>query len=441
MKTLYNRLLAGETKLAVVGMGYVGMPLAVALARHFDVIGYDLNADKIGKYRAGIDPTMEVGNEAIRTSGVDFTSDEARLEEARFFIVAVPTPVFEDKRPDLRPVESACEVVGRHMNPGSIVVFESTVYPGVTERVCVPILERESGLRCGPDFKVGYSPERINPGDKVHRLDNICKIVSGMDEVALGTISDVYALIVEAGVHPVSSIRTAEAIKLVENSQRDINIAFINEMAMLFDLLDIDSNEVIDGMNTKWNALGFRPGLVGGHCIGVDPYYLVYEAEKHRFSDQIVMAARRVNDVMGKFVARATIRQMSRVGLAPMQARVVILGVTFKEDCPDIRNTRVLDIFNELKDYNVSPVICDPLADADEVRREYGLELTPMEDVRAADCVIIAVGHEAYRDMSLDSLLELFDGNAGCDRVIVDVKGIVDDRAAQEKERVHLWRL
>ena len=441
MSTLYQRMLEGEAKLAVVGMGYVGMPLAIAMARHFGVIGFDLNADKIAKYRAGIDLTMEVGDDAIRASSVEFTSDEKRLTDAHFFIVAVPTPVFEDKRPDLRPVESACVMVGRHMQPGSVVVFESTVYPGVTEGVCVPILERESGLRCGPDFKVGYSPERINPGDKVHRLDNICKIVSGMDDDALQTISDVYATIIDAGVYPVSNIRTAEAIKLVENSQRDINIAFVNEMAMLFDLIDIDTNEVIDGMNTKWNALGFRPGLVGGHCIGVDPYYLVYEAEKHRFTDQIIVAARRINNVMGKYVARAAVKQMTRVGLAPLKARVVIMGLTFKENCPDTRNTRALDIFNELKEYNISPVICDPLADPNEVRRDYGVELTPLEDVHAVDCLIIAVGHDAYRDMPFDSLLALFEGNAGNDRVIIDVKGIIDKRMAEEYDHVALWRL
>ncbi len=438
---LYEQLLSGECKLAVVGMGYVGMPLALAFAEHLGVIGFDVNARKIALYQSGIDPTMEAGNEKIRRTKVEFTSDENRLSEAGFFVVAVPTPIFDDKKPDLRPVESASEIVGRHLRKGAVVVFESTVYPGVTEHVCVPILEKASGLICGRDFKVGYSPERINPGDRVHRLENIRKIVSGMDAESLNVIRSTYDLIIEAGTYPVSNIRTAEAIKLVENSQRDINIAFMNELAMLFDLIDIDTNEVVDGMNTKWNALGFRPGLVGGHCIGVDPYYLVYEAEKQRFTDQIVMAARRVNDVMGKFIARATIRQMSRAGLAPSHSKVVILGLTFKENCPDIRNTRVVDIIDELKEYNVKPIICDPMADPEEVRREYGLELTDMSGLHGVDCLIAAVSHDQYRMLSKEDVLAFYEGSTNACRVLIDVKGMFDRHDFEQMENMILWRL
>ncbi|MBQ9010662.1 MAG: nucleotide sugar dehydrogenase [Clostridia bacterium] len=438
---LYERLISGECKLAVIGMGYVGMPLALAFAEHLGVIGFDVNQRKIEQYQSGFDPTMEAGNEKIRRTKVEFTSDENRLSEAGFFVVAVPTPIYDDKKPDLRPVESACEIVGRHLSQGAIVVFESTVYPGVTEHVCVPILEKTSGLRCGTDFKVGYSPERINPGDRVHRLENIRKIVSGMDEESLEVIRRTYDLIIEAGTYPVSNIRTAEAIKLVENSQRDINIAFMNELAMLFDLIDIDTNEVVDGMNTKWNALGFRPGLVGGHCIGVDPYYLVYEAEKQRFTDQIVMAARRVNDVMGKFIARATIRQMSRAGLAPSLAKVVILGLTFKENCPDIRNTRVVDIIDELKEYSVEPIVCDPLADPEEVRREYGIELADPSDLHGVDCLIVAVAHDRYKDLTKEEILAFFEGSSNARHVLIDVKGIYGKHEFEKMENMILWRL
>ena len=315
--SLYKKILQGEEKIALVGLGYVGMPIAVAFAKKVKVIGFDLNREKIALYQRGCDPTGEVGDEAIRNTKVEFTSEEENLRKAKFFIVAVPTPVNQDKTPDLSPVEGASRVVGRNLTKGSVVVFESTVYPGVTEDVCVPILEKESGLVCGVDFKVGYSPERINPGDRVHRLENIRKIVSGMDREALEEIRQVYDLVIEVGTYPVSSIKTAEAIKVVENSQRDINIAFMNELAMVFDRMGIDTNEVVDGMNTKWNALGFRPGLVGGHCIGVDPYYFTYEAEKLGYHSQIILAGRKVNDGMGSFVADATIKQLVLAGKAP----------------------------------------------------------------------------------------------------------------------------
>lgn len=352
--SLHEKIVNREEKVALVGLGYVGMPLAVAFAKKVDVIGFDVNEVKIELYRTGVDPTHEVGDEAIRNTSLQFTSDETDLRKAKFLIVAVPTPVNQDKTPDLAPVIGASEVVGRNLTAGAIVVYESTVYPGVTEDICVPILERESGLRCGVDFKVGYSPERINPGDKVHRLENIAKIVSGMDEESLAEIKNIYDLVIEVGTYPVSTIKTAEAIKVVENSQRDINIAFMNELAMVFDRMGIDTNEVVDGMNTKWNALGFRPGLVGGHCIGVDPYYFVYEAEKLGYHSQIILAGRKVNDGMGAFVADAAIKEMVLAGKSPKTAKVAIFGLTFKENCPDTRNSKVEDIIIRLKEYGVT---------------------------------------------------------------------------------------
>ena len=348
--SVYQDLVERKTKLSLIGLGYVGMPIAVEFAKHIEVVGFDVNEEKIRLYRKGVDPTKEVGDEAISSTGVDFTSNPERLRDARFHIVAVPTPINQDKTPDLSPVVGASTMLGRHLEWGSIVVFESTVYPGVTEDVCVPILERESGLRCGVDFKVGYSPERINPGDKVHTLTTIRKIVSGMDDESLEEIKRVYDIVIEAGTYPVSSIKTAEAIKVVENSQRDINIAFMNELAMVFDRMGIDTSEVVEGMNTKWNALGFKPGLVGGHCIGVDPYYFTYEAEKLGYHSQIILSGRRVNDAMGGFVAETAIREMVRVGLAPKSSNVVVLGITFKENCPDVRNSKVYDIVMRLKE-------------------------------------------------------------------------------------------
>ena len=347
--SLYEKLISKEESLSVVGLGYVGMPLAVAFAaKGLNVIGFDLNEKKINLYKSGIDPTKEVGDEAIRSTTIYFTPDEKDLRKAKFHIVAVPTPVNTDHTPDLTPVIGASQIVGRNLTKGSIVVFESTVYPGCTEDVCIPVLEKESGLKCGVDFKIGYSPERINPGDKVHRLENIHKIVSGMDKESLDEIKNIYDIVIEVGTHPVSNIKTAEAVKVVENSQRDINIAFMNELAMVFDRMNIDTNEVIDGMNTKWNALGFRPGLVGGHCIGVDPYYFTYEAEKLGYHSQIILSGRIVNDNMGKYVADAAIKKMVEAGQAPKNSKVVIMGLTFKENCPDIRNSKVEDIIKRL---------------------------------------------------------------------------------------------
>lgn len=438
--SLYEEIVNREEKVALVGLGYVGMPIAVAFAKKVDVIGFDVNQAKIELYRSGIDPTHEVGDEAIRNTSVDFTSDETDLRKAKFLIVAVPTPVNQDKTPDLAPVIGASEVVGRNLTPGSIVVYESTVYPGVTEDICVPILEKESGLKCGMDFKVGYSPERINPGDKVHRLENITKIVSGMDAESLAEIKNIYDLVIEVGTYPVSTIKTAEAIKVVENSQRDINIAFMNELAMVFDRMGIDTNEVVDGMNTKWNALGFRPGLVGGHCIGVDPYYFVYEAEKLGYHSQIILAGRKVNDGMGAFVADAAIKEMVLAGKSPKTAKVAIFGLTFKENCPDTRNSKVEDIIVRLKEYGIDPIVVDPWASQRDAMHEYGVTLTPMEEIADLDCLILAVAHNEFRQMSVDQYLKLFRDMPNEEKVLVDVKGIID-RETMKQTGVRNWRL
>lgn len=436
--SLYQKLIEGKVKLSLVGLGYVGMPIAVEFAKHVPVIGFDVNEEKIARYRAGVDPTNEVGDEAVASSSVEFTSDPARLEEARFHIVAVPTPVNQDKTPDLSPVESASHTLGRHLMPGSIVVYESTVYPGVTEDVCVPILEEESGLRCGVDFKVGYSPERINPGDRVHTLTTIRKIVSGMDEESLEEIKRVYDIVIDAGTYPVSTIKTAEAVKVVENSQRDINIAFMNELAMVFDRMGIDTSEVVDGMNTKWNALGFRPGLVGGHCIGVDPYYFTYEAEKLGYHSQIILAGRKVNDGMGEFVADAAIKQMVLAGLAPAKARVGVLGITFKEDCPDVRNSKVEDILDRFAQYGVEPMVSDPWADAADAKRSYGVDLVDMGEMRDLDCLVVAVAHRQFREMGVEDFKAMFANGPDDRKVLVDVKSILDKA---EFAGLRYWRL
>ena len=422
---LYDKVIAHEEKLSLVGLGYVGMPIAVAFAKKgVDVIGFDLNKEKIKLYKSGIDPTKEVGDDAIKASTVDFTADESRLREAKFHIVAVPTPVNTDHTPDLSPVIGASEILGRNLTKGSIVVYESTVYPGCTEDVCIPILERESGLKCGADFKIGYSPERINPGDKVHRLENIHKIVSGMDRESLEDIKKVYDIVIEVGTHPVSNIRTAEAVKVVENSQRDINIAFMNELAMVFDRMDIDTNEVVDGMNTKWNALGFRPGLVGGHCIGVDPYYFTYQAEKLGYHSQIILNGRIVNDSMGRYVADAAVKNMIAAGQAPKKSKVVILGLTFKENCPDTRNSKVDDIIKRLNEYEINPIVVDPWASEHDAMHEYGVTLTKLEDVSGADCVIVAVAHNEFKKLSLDDIKKLYKASLDSEKVLLDVKGL-----------------
>ena len=422
---LYNKIVNGDEKVALIGLGYVGMPIAVAFAsKGVKVIGFDLNKRKIELYKNGIDPTLEVGNDKIKETQVEFTSDERKISEAKFIIVAVPTPVNTDHTPDLTPVISASKIVGKNMTKGSIVVYESTVYPGCTENVCLPILEEESGLRCGVDFKIGYSPERINPGDKIHRLENIRKIVSGCDKESLEVIKNVYDIVIEVGTYPVSNLRTAEAIKVVENSQRDINIAFMNELAMVFDRMDIDTNEVVDGMNTKWNALGFRPGLVGGHCIGVDPYYFTYEAEKLGYHSQIILNGRIVNDAMGAYIADAAIKQMIVAGQTPKQSKVVILGLTFKENCPDIRNSKVSVIIKRLSQYEITPIVVDPWANEDEASKEYNVQLVKLDQVTEADCIIIAVGHNEFRNIRIEELNHMFKDVQNSKKVLLDVKGI-----------------
>lgn len=437
---LYEGLISGTEKLALVGLGYVGMPIAVEFAKHVHVIGFDINEKRVNEYRNGIDSTNEVG-EQIKDTTVVFTADPARLKEAKFIIVAVPTPVNDDTTPDLRPVQGASKTVGKNLAPGSIVVFESTVYPGVTEDICIPIIEKESGLKCGVDWKIGYSPERINPGDRVHTLTSIRKIVSGMDEESAREIKKVYDIVIKAGTFPVSNIKTAEAVKVVENSQRDINIAFMNEIAIICDKLGIDTDEVLAGMNTKWNALGFRPGLVGGHCIGVDPYYLTNAAEKLGYHSQIILNGRKVNDSMGAYVADAAIKEMIEAGMAPKKATVVVLGITFKENCPDTRNSKVVDIINRLKEYNIHPLVSDRWADADVARKEYGVELIPAEELPKADCVIVAVGHSEYRSMSTMRLKELFKSELpDNEKVLIDVKSLyrIDELKASG---MRFWRL
>lgn len=437
---LYNRIVEKKEKISVVGLGYVGMPIAVEFSKQVDVIGFDLNSKKIDLYRDGIDPTNEVGDDAIKECTVNFTCDEVALREAKFHIVAVPTPINIDKTPDLTPVEGASTIIGRNLTKGSIVVYESTVYPGVTEDICVPILEKESGLKCGVDFKVGYSPERINPGDKVHRLENIKKIVSGMDEESLEEISKVYELIIKAGVHKASTIKVAEAAKVVENSQRDINIAFMNELAMVFDRMGIDTKEVVEAMNTKWNSLGFYPGLVGGHCIGVDPYYFVYEAEKLGYHSQIILSGRKINDGMGAFVADAIIKQLVLANKVVKQAKVVILGITFKENCPDTRNSKVIDIINRLKEYEIEPIVVDPQADKDDAYNEYGVELTKIENVKDADCLVFAVAHNEFKNMNIDYIDSLFGEFKNSEKILVDVKGILNKDEVKSR-RYSYWSL
>jgi len=441
MKTLFEQIKSGEESLSLIGLGYVGMPIAVAFANEgVKVVGFDLNKAKIELYKNGKDPTNEVGDDAIKRTSVMFTSDETDLQKAKFHIIAVPTPVNQDHTPDLTPVIAASEIVGRNLTKGSIVVFESTVYPGVTEDVCLPIIERESGMKCGADFKIGYSPERINPGDKVHRLENIKKIVSGCDADALEQIKSVYDLVIKVGTYSVSNIKTAEAIKVVENSQRDINIAFMNELAMVFDRMGIDTNEVVEGMNTKWNALGFRPGLVGGHCIGVDPYYFTYKAEKLGYHSQIILNGRIVNDSMGKFIADAAIKQMIKVGKAPAKSKVVILGLTFKENCPDTRNSKVSDVYNSLMEYGVQPIVIDPWASERDAKREYNIDLRPMEDAKDADCVIIAVAHNEFKQLGLEKISQMFNDAPQNEKVLIDVKGLyaVSDL---ENSGLTYWRL
>ncbi len=422
--SVYERIVNKEESIALVGLGYVGMPIAVEFAKHVNVIGFDINKAKIEAYKNGTDPTLEVGDEAIKASSVEWTCDENRLKDAKFIIVAVPTPVNDDTTPDLSPVVSSSEIVGRNLTKGTIVVYESTVYPGVTEEVCVPVLERESGLKCGVDFKVGYSPERINPGDKVHRLTTIKKIVSGMDEESLEEIASVYQIVVAAGVHKASCIKVAEAAKVIENSQRDINIAFMNELSIIFNKMGIDTLEVLEAAGTKWNFLNFRPGLVGGHCIGIDPYYLTYRAEQFGYHSQIILSGRRINDDMGKYVAEQTVKQLIQADKSIKSAKVGCLGITFKEDCPDARNSKVNDILKELREYGIEPIVCDPVADAPDAKRFYGVDLVSLEEFKDLDCLIIAVAHKEFKELTNEDIAKMFKTEDNDKKVIIDVKGV-----------------
>lgn len=433
----YQKLIEHKSNLAVIGLGYVGMPIAVQFAKKINVIGFDVNSAKIAEYKRGHDVTNEVGDEELKKTSLFFTDRESDLKNVNFYIVAVPTPVNQDKTPDLSPVIGASEVVGRNIEKGAIVVFESTVYPGVTEDVCVPIIEKISGLKAGKDWWIGYSPERINPADKVHRLWNIKKIVSGMDKESCDEIAKVYELVVEVGVHKVSTIKTAEAVKVVENSQRDINIAFMNELAMVFDRMGIDTMEVVKGMNTKWNALGFTPGLVGGHCIGVDPYYFTYQAEKLGYHSQIILSGRKVNDDMGNFIATSTVRQMMKAGIDTSKAKILILGATFKENCPDIRNSKVFDIYRGLKDFGITPFVFDDNASSQEIEHEYGVTPIDKKDLHDFDCVIVAVAHNSFKDLDL---AKMFKDTDNTKKVIIDVKSILDKEQYLSKG-YRLWRL
>lgn len=437
--SLYEKLLSGEEKLSLVGLGYVGMPIAVAFARKIKVVGFDLNKEKIALYQSGIDPTNEVGGEVIKNTKVAFTADPAMLKEAKFHIVAVPTPVNDDHTPDLSPVEGASRILGQNLTKGSIIVFESTVYPGVTEDICVPILEKESGLKCGVDFKIGYSPERINPGDKVHRLETITKIVSGMDEESLDEIAKVYELVVEAGVYRAESIKVAEAAKVIENSQRDINIAFMNELSIIFNRMGIDTQSVLKAAGTKWNFMNFYPGLVGGHCIGVDPYYLTYKAEQLGYHSQIILSGRRINDDMGRYVAESLVKNLIKADIPVKGARVAILGFTFKENCPDTRNTKVIDIYTELGEYGITPIVVDPAADAGEAKRLYGITFDTMEAVRDMDAVLVAVSHTQFLDLDRQKISSFFNP-AHAKKVFMDIKGLFDRKEYDGEEYIY-WRL
>lgn len=437
--SLYEKIVKGEEKISLVGLGYVGMPIAVAFAKKVQVVGFDLNAEKIALYKNGIDPTKEVGNEVIQNTTVEFTADVAKLKEAKFHIVAVPTPVNDDHTPDLTPVEGASRILGQNLQKGSIVVFESTVYPGVTEEICVPILEKESGLTCGTDFKIGYSPERINPGDKVHRLETITKIVSGMDEETLEEVAKVYELVVEAGVHRAQSIKVAEAAKVIENSQRDINIAFMNELSIIFNKMGIDTQSVLKAAGTKWNFLNFYPGLVGGHCIGVDPYYLTYKAEQLGYHSQIILSGRRINDDMGKYVAESLVKNLIRADIPVKGAKVAILGFTFKENCPDTRNTKIIDIVNELKEYGIDPLITDETADAGEAKHLYGIEFAERSRIKDMDAVVLAVAHEEFKKLDKVQIDSFFKAE-NAKKVLVDIKGLLN-RGDFEDGSYLYWRL
>lgn len=420
---LYESIKSNKEKISVIGLGYVGIPLAVEFSKHCDVIGFDINKEKINQYLNGIDPTQEVGDENLKDCKVLFTSDEENLKKAKFHIVAVPTPINQDKTPNLKPIIGASEVVARNLTKGSIVVYESTVYPGTTEEICVPILEKISGLKYKRDFKIGYSPERINPGDKVNRLTSIVKIVSGCDEETLDTVAKVYEMIIQVGVYRAESIKVAEAAKVIENSQRDINIAFMNELAMVFDKMNIDTVEVLKAAQTKWNFLNFKPGLVGGHCIGVDPYYFIYKAQELGYHSQIILSGRQINDEMGKYIGQNTIKKLVLADKKVKGAKVGIMGITFKENCPDIRNTKVIDIINELREYGVDVLVYDPIANKDDVKSEYNIDLVSYENLQKLDAVLIAVEHEEFKNLDIKDIKNMQNKK---NPIIIDIKGIVD---------------
>lgn len=440
MKNLFDLLKSRRTRLAVVGLGYVGLPLAHAFSLKYDVVGFDVNHDKVELMKQGIDPTGEVPEGGLRNASIDFTTDPAKLADCHFIVVAVPTPVDRNKRPDLTPLVLSSCTVGKHMPRGAVVVYESTVYPGVTEDECVPLLEKHSGMQYLRDFRVGYSPERINPGDQVHRLQTITKVVSGCDAETLDVVAEVYGSIVEAGVHRAASIKVAEAAKVIENTQRDVNIALMNELSIIFHKLGIDTLEVLRAAGTKWNFLKFFPGLVGGHCIGVDPYYLTYKAEELGYHPEVILSGRRINDGMGKFVAENTVKKLIRVGKAVKGAKVLVLGLTFKENVGDIRNTRVVDIISELAEYEVESRIYDPYADAAEVHHEYGLEILPsLEALPAVDAVILAVPHDRFvKELTLDRLAAFC--RKGAAPVVIDIKGVFEPALATQ-HGIRYWRL
>lgn len=438
--SLYEKIINKEEKISVVGLGYVGMPIAVAFAKHVDVIGFDINENKIEKYNKGIDPTNEVGDEEIQKTDVEFTANPEDLRKAKFHIVAVPTPINSNHTPDLLPVESASKTIGKYLTKGSIVVYESTVFPGVTEETCLPILEEESGLKAGVDFKVGYSPERINPGDKINTIETIVKIVSGMDAESLEDIAKTYELVIEAGVHRAPSIKVAEAAKVIENAQRDVNIAFMNELSMIFNKLNIDTKEVLEAAGSKWNFLKFTPGLVGGHCIGVDPYYLTYKAEQEGYHSKIILTGRQINEDMGSHIAENIIKQLINIDIPIKDAKVGILGFTFKENTPDTRNTRVIDIINELREFSIAPLVYDPVADKEETLKEYGLQLNDKEQFVNLDVLVIAVGHDEFKEMSMENIDGLFKNIENHKKVIVDIKAIFDKNRIEENGYQY-WRL
>lgn len=428
---------AGKNKIAVVGLGYVGLPLAAHLSSHFKVVGFDINEANIAELKKGHDRTMELSDTELKKAKIHFTSKPADLASCRLFIVAVPTPVDHFHVPDLGPIENASAIIAGQMPSGSCVVYESTVYPGVTEDVCVPILERESKMKFGRNFTVGYSPERINPGDKVHTVSNTVKIISASDAATLRLLEDIYGSVVKVNLHKASSIKVAEAAKVIENTQRDINIALMNELAIIFNKMGIDTLEVLEAAGTKWNFLSFRPGLVGGHCIGVDPYYLTYKAESIGYRPEVILAGRRINDNMGKYVAEKAIKMMIAADIQVNKSRVAVLGLSFKENVPDLRNTRVIDIINELTDYGVEVLASDPLADPREARRHYGIEMVPLKNIKDVDAVVLAVAHNDYKEMGLTRIAGL------CRRdvpILLDIKAVFEpDKAASLG--INYWRL